>query len=223
MSHNRGQYTFGQLVTVVEDLKMVVETLTKEFEQYKAKIDNKIGIFEKQNSSQSWIEVSNIKVENSENALDSYTEEDMTEVGSNKTQKPPEPETSFDIHRDLLKIEKDLLESSFLESKSSKNSKKPQKHKSKESSKIYPKVKHEEESEPQVKLEPTVSEPYKKSACPPKKRKSISNSKKKEESKMITKTENSVKENKRKSLRKRKNSRRNHLNYEDLDFNEWYE
>ena len=215
MSHNRGQYTFGQLVTVVEDLKMVVETLTKEFEQYKAKIENKIGILEKQNSSQSLLEVSNIKVENTEQALDSYTEEDMTEVGCKTPEKPSEPDNSFNVHRDLLKIEKDLLESSFLES----NNRKPQKQKSKKSSKKYPIVKYEEESELDVKLEPTTEcEPYNKS-CVPKKRENLSNSKTKEELSMNSgvKTESSVEENKRKSLRKRKNNRSKNLKYEDFD------
>lgn len=220
MSQNRGQYTFGQLVTVVEDLKIVVENLKKEFELYKSKIDNRIGSFEKHSSSESFIEAPQIKVESSEHVLDSYTEEEMTEVGSRKVQKSQEPENSFQVQRDLLKIEKDLLESSFVESKSiGKNPKthKP-KSKSKDDSTIYPIVKYEEESEQNVKLEPVAeSESCKKLSYPPPKRKSISNVKKEELKSNTRMTENSCTEKKRKSHRKRKNILRNKFKYKDFD------
>ena len=39
MSHNKGQYTFGQLVTIVEDLKLMLEKLRKEFDDHKENFD----------------------------------------------------------------------------------------------------------------------------------------------------------------------------------------
>ena len=135
MSHNKGQYTFGQLVTIVEDLKLMLEKLRKEFDDHKNNFDVHLRNIEpeenqctshpadlpdnsKQNNdsvnSRMSLEGVHIKLEND---VDTYPASPAVSSKENTRRDISSRDVSggakqnFDIQRDLLKIEKDLLES----------------------------------------------------------------------------------------------------------------
>lgn len=135
MSHNKGQYTFGQLVTIVEDLKLMLEKLRKEFDDHKNNFDVHLRNIEPEedqctshpadlpdNSKQkndtvnSRISLEGVHIK-LENDVDTYPASPAVSSKENTRRDISSRDVSggakqnFDIQRDLLKIEKDLLES----------------------------------------------------------------------------------------------------------------
>ena len=135
MSHNKGQYTFGQLVTIVEDLKLMLEKLRKEFDDHKNNFDVHLRNIEPEedqctshpadlpdNSKQkndtvnSRISLEGVHIK-LENDVDIYSASPAVSSKENTRRDISSRDVSggakqnFDIQRDLLKIEKDLLES----------------------------------------------------------------------------------------------------------------
>ena len=134
MSHNKGQYTFGQLVAIVEDLKLMLEKLRKEFDDHKENFDVHIRNTEPEDqctpnpadipdnskqknatvNSRMSLEGVHIKLEND---VETYPASPAVSSKKNTRRDISSRDVSggakqnFDIQRDLLKIEKDLLES----------------------------------------------------------------------------------------------------------------